>query len=351
MRETKVHYSPSEKDGDGVFVVEAARGADSTPGITKPHIPMAVAEEDLDEFECQGATLQNGADEPQACSSGTHLPVNNEEVLVHQPPNGMRYDDDVLMVDEDGAVSMSSPKLNGNGPHGDERAIIGNANTGLSQSDLSISSSTGSNHGYSYGNQQPYTVDGKVYPNDSPRFDTHAVNATKHSNPINETASATHNQIDCINSKPVITDAIYKTDKRISAETTLDDEANIVLDEIENDEFVDTIPLTEIPAPVGFGSNDNYHVTNKMSIQENGFPKQLETIPETNGKYHADDVNDNGTNGIESNDFDSLVNLPAPPSCDEIIHMTDCSNGLDNGNLDSLPPPPPEISAGGPAES
>lgn len=181
-RETKMHYSPSEKGG--VFVVEAARGADST----------AV---------CNGTVNKNNSIAQQ---SGTPIPssspknadilsrddatlLNNEEIQVHQPPQGIG-DDEILNVDDDGVISMSSRQLNGDDSM---RPICGSANTGLSQSDLSISDSCGSNQGYCYGSQQPYTVETQGYQSSSP----HLTNDVK---PVMSPS----------NSKPIIKSAIYK---------------------------------------------------------------------------------------------------------------------------------------------
>lgn len=362
VRETKVHYSPSEKDG--VFVVEVARGADSTVGITKPHIPLAVPE-DLHPTECQ--TQLNAHDEQLlaelaqnvciddyavAGSSGSngHGSKGNEEVLVHQPPNGMYVDDDVLMVDEDGAVSMSSPKLNGNGMS--SKALLGSTNTGLSQSDLSLSSSTGSNQGYCYGKQEEYTVDVKGYPSVSPRLNSidgerthsHEVNAEPVNREIVEVELTNGN--DAVNSKPIITAAIFKSASNpIDIEDSAEMEAE--MNEIKEICVGDFAPET-IPAPIGFDT-----ITSQKVIPVETIPTNGTSTPKMNGKFHAIDENDVNENAMllndESNEFDSLMNLPAPPpTCDEYKLMNDFGP-IDNGNMDSLPPPPPEVAAGGPS--
>lgn len=365
MRETKVHYSPSEKDG--VFVVEVARGADSTVGITKPHIPLAVPE-DLHPAECQSQLNAHTTDELLASigahnvciddyavagSSGSngHGSKSNEEVLVHQPPNGICADDDVLMVDEDGAVSMSSPKLNGNGMS--SKAMLGSTNTGLSQSDLSLSSSTGSNQGYCYGNQEVYTVETKGYPSDSPRFNAIDVeqsysHETTNAEPINSEVVEFEltNGNDILDTKPIITAAIYKSDSNpIEIGNSVEMEAEVnETKEISVDEFVSET----IPAPIEFETSGNRKVIQAETIPTNGI-----STPKTNGKFHPIDENDVNENEMtlndESNEFDSLMNLPAPPpTCDEYKHVNEFGP-LDNGNLDSLPPPPPEVAAGGPS--
>lgn len=392
VRETKVHYSPSEKDG--VFVVEVARGADSTPGMTKPHIPLAVAEEDLHSVDCQPqlnlhsdnmrrATTDNGQrvigidDFEVAGSSGSngHGSNGNEEVLVHQPPNGFCTDDDVLMVDEDGAVSMSSPKLtNGNGMPTNSQ--LSNTNTGLSQSDLSLSSSAGSNQDYCYGKRDAYTIDEKGYP--SPRFsaidtqhmNSHALDANGMNCEIVEVEISNGDDGDDRgnDSKPIIMAAVYKSDSNpvqignceMESEV-LNETKEIVADvDIGNDRNGDDdeaeIAPEAIPAPIQFETNDN----NQKVIQVvETIPTNGVTTPKTNGKCHMlneNDVNENdvlplngdGSGGDESNEFDSLMNLPAPPpTCDEYKHMSEFTS-LENGNMDSLPPQPPEVATGAP---
>lgn len=360
-----MHYSPSEKDG--VFVVEVARGADSTVGITKPHIPLAVAE-DLHPAECQsqlnahiadalltGIAHSIGHDDyTVAGSSGSngHGSKSNEKVLVqcHQPPNGICADDDVLMVDEDGAVSMSSPKINGNGMS--SKALLGSTNTGLSQSDLSLSSSTGSNQGYCYGNQEVYTVESKGYASTSPRYN--AIDTERlHSNDTNaESANSDVGEAELTNgkaianTKPIITAAIYKSDSNIEIEQCVEMEAEVnETKEICVEEFA---PET-ISAPIEFKTIENQKVLQVETIPKNGI-----STPKTNGKFHPieeSDVNENEMSlNDETNEFDSLMNLPAPPpTCDEYKHLNEFGP-LDNGNMDSLPPPPPEVAAGGPSK-
>lgn len=361
MRETKVHYSPSEKDG--VFVVEVARGADSTVGMTKPHIPLAVPE-DLHPSECQsqlnalteellaGIGQSMGHDDyAVAGSSGSHAhgSKSNEEVLVHQPPNGICADDDVLMVDEDGTVSMSSPKMNGNGMS--SKALLGSTNTGLSQSDLSLSSSAGSNQGYSYGNQEVYTVEPKGYPSTSPRFNSiggQGMNSHQgNAEPINSKMVEPQltNGNDVVNSKPIITAAIYKSDSNsVEIGNCAEMEAEAEVNETKE------ILAETIPVPIEFETAEN----KKVTIQIETIPTNGISTPKTNGKFHPieeSDVNENEIQSLndESNEFDSLMNLPAPPpTCDEFKHLNEFGPH-DNGNLDSLPPPPPEVAAGGPS--
>lgn len=464
-RETKVHYSPSEKDG--VFVVEAARGSE-TSGAPKLHMNR---EQQLPQ---QSMKIQNIIEQDERISLSSEklnlnsnpaaLPeplqpaaTNNEEVLVHPPPNGMCADEDVLAVDEDGAVSMSSPKLNES--NAAKKAIAGSTNTGLSQSDLSVSSSTGSNQGYCYGAQEPYSIEAKGYQSSSPQKS------------IVETAALIEeeqDEIDAIpdympDTKPIIKAAIYKDEPneiivtsqfqikvgmyendRVDAETVdkepiieeneeenlSEKEDNSVIQQNENaisdDEKVEEVLVEEKfeqvkedekqieeqqeqeqqedekavddddeeveeeeEAKSVVEDKDEVDAENEIqpakeqdeekneikSVEEendeeegeeeeddddddeeqisveqmqlgNGIHIDLKrdnananNLPETNGNHHSEE---NGCTDLTdtTNDFDSLLNLPAPPTCDEIKQL--------NETMDSLPPPPPELAAGGP---
>lgn len=290
-------------------------------------------------------------DYANAGSSNIHGFKNNEAVLVHQPPNGICGDDDVLMVDEDGAVSMSSPKLNGNGIS--TKTLLGSTNTGLSQSDLSLSSSAGSNQGYCYGNQEVYTVESKAYSSTSPRFNSidverlilHEPNAEQINDEAFE-AELINGNIE--NSKPIITAAIYKSDSNpveigncIEMEAEVNESKEILAEEITTE---------TIPVPIGFATIEKQKAIEiDTNANNNGISPS-----KTNGKFHPIEENDAIKNETllndETNEFDSLINLPAPPpGCDEYKHLNEFGS-IDNGNLDSLPPPPPppEIAVGGP---
>lgn len=331
VRETKVHYSPSEKDG--VFVVEVARGADSNACSINPHVPLVTQpdqpQENSDIEVVSNDFIKNDYDLTNDC--GATFVNGNEEVLVHPPPNGIGSDDDVLTVDEEGAVSMSSPQFNGNANGVSMKAMCGSTNTGLSQSDLSISSS-GSNQGYCYGSQQPYMIDPKGYQSNSPHPSSSEKERIIIPEPFDSVDMDRENANDeyC---KPVITAAICKVEPNnlVEPQTTIDTDNNL-----ESIVTNDTI------------------IQKSIDIHENGIKSiplgTVEKLPETNGKHHngENDYNENVTGIDETNEFDSLMNLPAPPTCDEIKQLNDITT-MDNGNLDSLPPPPPpEIVSGGP---
>lgn len=360
MRETKVHYSPSEKDG--VFVVEVARGADSNTPILKNHTAPAIGGADEHTGNNAQNTIVEMPEESAKCvdyASSTDdghasCSKSNEEVLVHPPPNGMCTDDDVLMIDEDGAVSMSSPKQNGNDIAGNAASAAA-ASTGLSQSDLSISSN-GSNRGYSYGQQDAYTVETKGYQSSSPHSSAKQERIIT-PDPITvicdeEHANGNEDDEPKSNANDFTTDSLPND--------ILND--NVVM-QLDNGVIDAKSPLKTIVAVIAdeINENGNEHIVNE-SFQQNGIAFDL------NGKHNGDHINGlNGNNNEhlieDSGDFDSLMNLPPPPPListhtSELKPYTDITV-LDNGNLeslnlDSLPPPPPEqmfaqsVTAGGP---
>lgn len=317
-RETKVHYSPSEKDG--VFVVEVARGADSSAAsqITRNHeeIKCQSSVDRLEEVKRPASIEKNG---PNGIISS--VSKGNEEVLVHPPP--MNADDDVLTVDEDGAVSMASSKLNGN-----SQEHNGKINTGLSQSDLSISSSTNSNQGYCYGSQEDYTVESKDYQSTSPHHNHIEIIATP-----------------CVDSKPVITAAIFKQDS-VDPVALIEPILVTIKSGSQAIELVEPVPLTIEPTEQHSEqfteqSNTDGALLEKPSKIENGsIPAMVECLPKENG--NCDKADETRAVDDETGDFDSLINLPAPPTCDEIKQLNEITS-LEGNNLDSLPPPPPEV--------
>ncbi|XP_055296554.1 uncharacterized protein LOC129565569 [Sitodiplosis mosellana] len=380
VRETKVHYSPSEKDG--VFVVEVARGADSntTPimmanvaaaskagasAVATAAASMTVEQMTISPRQTQATIVEVPEEQPKSVDYASSNDVSsctrsNEKVLVHPPPNGMCLEDDVLMIDEDGAVSMSSPKHNG---HNEIVAHAGSINTGLSQSDLSISSSDGSNRAYCYGTQETYTVDTKSYQSTSPHHNTVLIEA----NETNEPNAPTPEPITVISD----TEHENQINENGSLENTLDntvrDATEPLLIDIVNENQIPTTnngiilskalkTATTIAAEIEIenGNEPQQQQQQLPSLHEhehhhkNGFSKTTESIITTNGNGKLNGDLENGFNGNEqhltdnSNDFDSLMNFPAPPTCDEIKQFNEITQ-LDNGNMDSLPPPPPEI--------
>lgn len=274
-----------------MFVVEVARGADCTA-------TTQITELINDNRVSNNITLNNITEYVELNQSNTN---GNEEVLVHPPP--ISSDEDVLTVDEDGAVSMSSPKLNG---FDDAKAMVkaSSINTGLSQSDLSISSSTGSNQGYCYGSQEAYTVDPKGYQSNSPL----------------------RSHIEIIASE--------------SLKGATDTEEQIEPDDIETD--VDGIADEQTPDEC-HGDDQKANENGSPAIQANNIPLEPECVPVENGKCVKDGpvVDEPTTSGDGNDNFDSLLNLPAPPTCDEIKQLHEITL-LESNTFESLPPPPPE---------
>ncbi|XP_055383228.1 serine-rich adhesin for platelets isoform X2 [Condylostylus longicornis] len=145
-RETKMHYNSSDKDG--VFVVEVARGADTTGVPNSPYKENHIGQ--------KACSLDGDKSKPS--------PKNHEEVQIHQPPSD-NFDNDNPPI----AKSATISELDEANFELEERGInIGISKTGLSQSDLS-SSSNDSNKGYNYGKQELYTAEAKVYNPTSPK--------------------------------------------------------------------------------------------------------------------------------------------------------------------------------------
>ncbi|XP_070506329.1 location of vulva defective 1 [Chironomus tepperi] len=273
-RETKMHYSPSEKDG--VFIVESARGADQN-GSHKPspllqkstEAPLEIPE------EIKIDTLQSHFT-PSSPEEERKQP-KPEQVEVHTPPA------DVKGQNNDGAVICNGTK------------------TGLSQSDLSLTSSSSSNQNYTYGDRDSYNFDEKGYRGSSPK---RIINVHCHDlKPLIENSPPA--PIDDLN-KPVITSAIYK-----------------------NDSQEDNEPLkSDMYARNGNESND--------TIKSDNADK---------AKVH------NKMNGIISsikNGLDEIISVPDENCNDAIIPSPSCLKGECNGELtmDSLsflPAPPPEV--------
>lgn len=352
VRETKVHYSPSEKDG--VFVVEVARGADSnttpiqqinmnnnggaTVAMTTEQIfsnavslqaqQSAIVEMPEEQMKTIDYESSNDGIDHASCSK------SNEQVLVHPPPNGICNDDDILIIDEDGSVSMSSPKFNGNN-YNNNVCDPTNVNTGLSQSDLSVSSSDGSNRAYCYGTQEPYTVDTQGYQSLSPHLHTiqvEQINITpepitvisdnvEHANQINENDSQSI-VIDDFNVEPLPIDSVNENENNVAPLAIIDNAITIKMALKTNIEI------------------ENGNIQQTETIHQNGFKSNVILNGKLNGE-HKNGFNGNDISIDDSNEFDSLINLPAPPICDDIKQFTDVT-ALDNNNMDSLPPPPPE---------
>lgn len=265
---------------------------------------------------------------------------SNEEVLVHQPPNGMCNDDDddVLMIDEDGAVSMSSPKLNGNKDR-NIAAPQSNISTGLSQPDLSISSSGGSNRAYCYGAQETYTVETKGYQSSSPHRSTPHIDRALTPEPITVISDTEHvNELNANDIPPIAAPDEFNIDP-----LPIDSLNEYIIPTFDNNDTIAT-KLLKINAEIQNGNVEQEQYIEH--VHQNGIKTESIVTSEINGKINGNHQNgfngDDRLIGDESNEYDSLMNLPAPPLCDDIKQFTDVTQ-MDNGNMDTLPPPPPEL--------
>lgn len=115
-----MHYSPSEKDG--VFVVEVARGADTS--YHSPRSSIIVQQQQAQQFN--GVDLLNTSSTPMNNSNSNGCSQEQQRVQVHHHPAPQAQQAEVA----NGTTKCS---------------------TGLSQSDLSDSSGCSSNKDYNYG--------------------------------------------------------------------------------------------------------------------------------------------------------------------------------------------------------
>lgn len=122
-----MHYSPSEKDG--VFVVEVARGAD-----TSYHSPRSSM---IDQQQFNGVDLLNTSSTRASAENNKNI-QEQQRVQVHHHP-----EPEVFSSTSTTTAAQNVKMANG---------TVVKCSTGLSQSDLSDSSS-GSNKDYNYGNQ------------------------------------------------------------------------------------------------------------------------------------------------------------------------------------------------------
>lgn len=279
-----MHYSPSEKDG--VFIVESARGADQN-GSHKPlqqkptEAPLVVPE------EIKIDTLQSHFN--QSSPEEEHKQMKPEQVEVHTPPADLKPE----------TVTCNGTK------------------TGLSQSDLSLTSSNSSNQNYTYGDKDVYQFEEKGYKGSSPK---RVINVHCHDlKPLieNSPPAPTGDQ-----NKPVITSAIFKNDSHEEREYLKSDAL-----------ATETNGVGKSPLKNGDCEKMKVHKVNGIiSTMKNGLDEIISVTDENCND--APPFTKPDCNG-ELN-LDSLSFYPAPPeelSNESIIELT---------SMDSLPPPPPE---------
>ncbi|XP_055914654.1 mucin-2 [Eupeodes corollae] len=358
-RVTKMHYNNSEKDG--VFVVEVSRGADSK---IMPGSPVS------DGTEKRPFNID--ADVKIVQSDTEALLSNHEKVQVHQPPSLEN------LINHGGSDEIDTNHLH-QIDEVDEfeecPRFTKNSNTGLSQSDLSSSSSVDSNKRYSYGNQELYTIEKQDYTTPSPTATKapHPHAESKHPQPENHNDDNGHpenghcleksptpapkcdssiapppppstqpplssdkvhdmngHHESAVESKPKITAALLKQDTVVVNEVTngsSHDNGNEKNDH-QNEENVDI--ETEIEKANEDTPQNPTIMDNMKSMMSPSEPAVADI------KTHLADY----TSANTENGFDSIISLPDPPSTEEIKQMNDIIL-METNQLDSLPPPPP----------
>lgn len=284
-----MHYSPSEKDG--VFIVESARGADQNGSHKKLPIQQKSPEAPLvipDKIKID--TLQSHFT-PSSPEEEYKQP-KPEQVEVHTPPAELKEN-----------FSQKGP----------EPVICNGTKTGLSQSDLSLTSTNSSNQNYTYGDKDAYQFEEKGYKGSSPK---RIINVHCHDlKPLIENSPPA--PIEDLN-KPVITSAIFKNDSP-------ENEEPLKSDAQATDE--NTIPTTN--------GND----LDKAKVHKvNGFISTMRNGLDEIISFPDENCNDASFTKIDCNgelNMESLSFLPAPPEelNDQCI--------LEFTSMDSLPPPPP----------
>lgn len=295
-----MHYSPSEKDG--VFIVEAARGADQngshkpSPLLQKP--PTAEAPLEIPE-EIKLDTLQSHFT-PSSPEEERKQNSKPEQVEVHTPPVEIKDSTEPV-------VASTTPKET-------EPIICNGTKTGLTSSDLSLTSSNSSNQNYTYGDRESYNYEEKGYRGSSPK---RIINA--HTNDlktvIENSPPAVSQQTSDAN-KPIITSAIYKNDSQDDVETLKSD-------------MMATVTVEE---------NNN--------VNENGVNGVKDT------KVHHGKMNGIVPSVMKSNGLDEIIAVPDENCNDTIIPpptalllkglSEQCNGDLTMDSLSYLPAPPPE---------
>lgn len=290
-----MHYSPSEKDG--VFIVEAARGADQNGGynsskVQKVPLKDVVSSEVTATGDIKIDSLQNNY-APSSPEEEQKL-AKPQKVQVHNPPASLN------LIDE---------------------AHQNGTQTGLSQSDLSLTSSNSSNHGYTYGSHEPYQFDEKGYKGSSPKriINLHCHNDLQ---PLIENSPPFSDP-----NKPIIKSAIYKDEIPDMVKDAYAEGGQPLKSDVQafecNEKRIKEANCKE-HQKVGNGIiptlKDNIDIIESI-------PDHIESIMQA--PIAKIDYNGEST-------LDSLSFLPPPPLDDQtIVNISE--------NMDSLPPPPTEL--------
>lgn len=439
-----MHYNNSEKDG--VFVVEVARGVDSK---SMPGSP--ITEEPRPIYEGTSATAAANT----LRTEDEKILRNHEEIQIHQPPPEAMQQQILNCIEKiterslHQIVELEEPALSPNLFRDDATTeeksnLVYNSNTGLSQSDLSSTSSTDSNKRYSYGNQELYIIESATYLTTSPSLHLPLVRPTTYNegedddhgsenghslenSPAaqgNGPASINNDSAYCNelsknelpsneqNKENVLSESNMKTSHanetfemktdgntpEISSDnghmTPIDQEDGIVTttiaDEIvemekkkekldlenEDTQLNEEEEISREDSREGAARNDKLNgAVGKNCINNNNLLEcmnEAEALNNTDrnivrqsseiagGKGQAENINISPKCGedeesvanidmtypsfpqpmLSNYGYDSIISLPDPPSTEEIKQLADFA-GLENNQLDSLPPPSP----------
>lgn len=313
-RETNIRYSSNERDS--VFVVEVSRGADSMGAINE-----------YNDCSLPPVHLGNGLSDPVR-DDVSLLP--NEEFQVHRAPADT--DNEAATTNGVDNAAVAVQPLAECSP-----AVATNLKTGLSQSNLSLASSCNSNRGYSYGPQQHYTIETGGYQSSAPAPAAAAPPSPVVPNDVK--ADSVEQPLE--SSKPIIRSAIYKQES-IEKTTQILEEA-IALNRVE------TIPeSSDVQTELRIGESKStvepsvVETTNDTVIHTTTTPAPLAVCFE-NGLNKSSPIHSvislDAAPLPDDGPFDSLINLPEPPSLDEIQLLNEITS-CEHNNMDSLPPPP-----------
>lgn len=374
-------------DKDGVFVVEVARGIDSKQ-LTGDHSGVTL---DATELPFDNKLAPNGGHLLEKT-----LP-SHEQVQIHAPPQDFATGHPAPLhlieeAEEHVAEDLSQQAV-------ETPAIL--ARTGLSQSDLSSTSSSDSNKRYSYGNQELYVIEQPGYATSSPTAKPILISPNQNSGQDLEqksqlSTSTEQTEIDSsqgtkkpdeevarpeeavkeIISEKEVAKPLQKevaTPPDYEVKTTPEEAVDVkqeesvvpekltevqpVVDDVASRYEEEVPPKEELPPPtveVSPPKEDQVPIENEVQEQEEKPDNQVEVQTESNpdptgmnAKLPDESLKPEETVEIQNepeaeSNYDSLMSLPAPPSTEEIKELGDYAL-MESNQLDSLPPPPPPL--------
>lgn len=226
-----------------------------------------------------------------------------------------------------------------------------------------MSSSSGSNHNYTYGGQEPYTIDSKEYMQPPVPRTSHSISNTifretneeeegeeeeqeQQTVPVVSAPAVPETNLNgCINddqnNRPLITAALLKDDMHMTSATTAN---GVAEDDGEPCRLMSDILAEETH------TEEEKHIEDQIKLG-NGAPEIKATTPikvsdpitkEPESLIIISNEMSSLPVTIENGEtYDSLAYLPDPPSSEEIKQLNDVVINLENNTMDSLPPPPP----------